>query len=428
MGTDVIILGAGAAGLSAAKELARLGHDFVVIEGSHRIGGRAFSSEIAQGVWFDHGCAWLVGGESNPFVAIADTLGIPLCKDKSHLFELAHHRFHRNRQPLDRSQHDACLRYYADSYQAILSTAATGQDVAIGDVIDTSAEYSAPFLGNLAAAWGLDIDQISTVDFASATGELGYQAYAGYGNLIASWAADVPVTLNAKAERVRLTRQGVAVETAQGTLTARAAIVTVSTGVLASGAIRFEPDLPDWMSEAIRGLPMGTENKIGLHFDADVFGPGGRGHFSTWNDDGSTAKIDVSVMGFDTAAVFVGGRQAIALEDLGAPAMHAFAVDRVADVFGSSIRKHVTRGIATAWHSDPWTRGSWACARPGQAHQRAALARPVEDRLFFAGEATVSGSQGTCHGAYESGLRAAKDVSKVLSNGRRLALDSVGTQ
>lgn len=167
---------------------------------------------------------------------------------------------------------------------------------------------------------------------------------------------------------------------------------------------------------------MGTENKIGLHFDTDVFGPGGRGHFSTWNNDGRTAKIDVSVMGFDTAAVFVGGRQAIGLEDESKAAMQAVAVDRVADVFGSDVRKHVDHAATTGWSRDPWTRGAWACAQPGQAHQRQALARPIENRLFFAGEATVSGSQGTCHGAYESGLRVARDVAGCFSGGQRLSL------
>ena len=72
--TDVIIIGAGAAGLSAAKELSRIGLTYTVVEGSHRIGGRAYSEEIAPGVWFDLGCAWLVGGAANPFTAIADEL------------------------------------------------------------------------------------------------------------------------------------------------------------------------------------------------------------------------------------------------------------------------------------------------------------------------------------------------------------------
>ncbi|CAN1551503.1 Amine oxidase [Paracoccaceae bacterium] len=415
MDTDVIIVGAGAAGLAAAKELARLGLACTLIEGSHRIGGRASSTEIAPGVWFDMGCAWLVGGATNPFVTIADDLGIRLSKDKSAVFELPNHRFQRNRLPLTPAEREACLRYCDDSFAAILASVKASRDVAIGDVIDVSHEFAPPFMDGVAVGWGLDVDRVSTADFASSEGELGYQAYSGFGNLVAAWGADVAVTLNTRAEKITQTPQGVTVETSKGTINGRAAILTVSTGILASGEIRFVPELPDWKTMAITGLPMGTENKIGLHFDTDVFGSEGRGHYSTWNDDGTAAKIDVSVMGFNKAVIFVGGRSAIALEELGPTAMQDYAVDRVADLFGNDIRKHVDHSITTAWSIDPWTRGSWACAQPGQAHQRANLARPVEDRLFFAGEATASGAQGTCHGAYESGIRAAREAARHLT-------------
>ena len=412
--TDVIIIGAGAAGLSAAKELARIGLTYTVVEGSHRIGGRAYSEEIAPGVWFDLGCAWLVGGADNPFVAIADELGITLSKDKSDLFEEENHRFQRNGEPLNEDQRAACLRFYDDSYKAITAAAKQGQDVAVSDVFDMDDEYAAPYLCGVASAWGKDIDLVSSADYASATGELGFQALHGYGNLVAAWGADVAVSLNTRVERIDWSGPGVTVETPKGALAGRIALSTVSTGILASGDIQFTPGLPDWKTEAINGLPMGTENKMGVYFDTDVFGADGRGHYSTWNDDGNAAKIDVSVMGLNTAAVFVGGRYGVWLEKQGQQACHDFAVDRVADIFGHDIRKQVNRSIVTAWSTETWTRGSWACAQPGQAYQRANLQRPVDERLFFAGEATVCGGQGTCHGAYQSGIQAAKEIARQL--------------
>lgn len=411
---DVIIIGAGAAGLSAAKELSRAGLTYVLIEASQRIGGRAYSEEIAPGEWFDLGCAWLVGGASNPFTAIAGELDIELSTDNSDLFTNANLRFQRNGAPLTRDQRAACLRYYDDSYAAISGAAEQGRDVAISDVVDAGAEFAPPFLGGVASSWGLDMDLVSTADFASATGELGFQARRGYGNLVAAWGADVEVSLNARAERVDWSGRDVKVETPRGTLTGRRVLCTVSTGILGSGDMVFTPDLPDWKTQAIHNLPMGTENKMGVHFDTDVFGADGRGFYSTWNDDGNAAKVDASVMGLNTAAVFVGGRHGIWLEKQGAQACHDFAVDRVADIFGNAVRKHVDRTIVTAWHTEPWTRGSWACAAPGHADQRAELARTVDDRVFFAGEATLYGGQGTCHGAYQSGIRAARDVAATL--------------
>ncbi len=415
--SDVVIIGAGAAGLSAAKELQRLGLTYTLVEGSHRIGGRAYSEEIAAGVWFDLGCAWLVGGASNPFVHIADALGITLDKDNSDLFKGEYHRFQRNGEPLNQDQRAACLGFYDDSYRAISTVARQGRDVAVSDVVDMDNEYAAPLLCSIASAWGKDIDLVSSADFASATGELGFQALQGYGSLVAAWGADVVVSLNTRVERIDWSSHGVTVETAKGAIAGRTVLSTVSTGILASGDILFTPGLPDWKTEAINGLPMGTENKMGIYFDSDVFGADGRGHYSTWNTDGDAAKVDVSVMGLNTAVVFVGGRHGIWLEHRGQQACHDFAVDRIADIFGHDIRKQVSRSIVTAWSTEPWTRGSWACALPGQAHQRSNLQRPVDERLFFAGEATVYGGQGTCHGAYQSGIQAAQEIARQLNAG-----------
>ena len=288
-------------------------------------------------------------------------------------------------------------------------------DVAISDVIDLENAYATPFLENVATAWGLDADEVSAADFASSAGELGFPAVRGYGNLVAAWGEGVEVTLNARAQHIDWSGKGVSVETPKGRVTTRSVLLTVSTGVLGSGEISFSPALPDFKQEAIHGLPMGTENKMGIAFNTDVFGPAGRGHYTVWNQGGDTAKVDASAMGLDVAAVFVGGRHAIWLERQGPQACRDFAIDRVAEIFGNGIREHVARTITTAWSTDPWTRGSWACARPGQANQRQHLARAIDDRLFFAGEATMVGGQGTCHGAYLSGIRAAREIATRLN-------------
>ena len=85
--TDVVIIGAGASGLAAAKELNMLGVSFKVLEGSHRIGGRAYSEEIAPELWFDLGCSYLHQGDNNPFVDIADELGVVIGRDKGDIFD-----------------------------------------------------------------------------------------------------------------------------------------------------------------------------------------------------------------------------------------------------------------------------------------------------------------------------------------------------
>ncbi|MGY8997247.1 MAG: flavin monoamine oxidase family protein [Alphaproteobacteria bacterium] len=415
--TDVVIIGAGVSGLAAARELTRLGLSCTVIEGSHRIGGRAYSEEIAPGVWFDLGCAWVGQGFVNPFVEIAESRGIALGQDASDAYKTENHRYVRNGTRLSEEQRVACRALYTQNYKAISEAARCEPDVAISDVIDLENEFLTPFLGEIAAAWGADIDLLSVADAASASGELGFTVPHGYGNLVAAWGRDVTVSLNTRADRVDWSASGVTVETPKGTVSARLALCTVSTGILGSGEIAFSPALPDWKTQAINGLPMGTENKMGIAFDKDVFGPQGRGHYTTWNDDGETAKVDANALGFNVASVFVGGRHGVWLEKQGQQAGHDFAVDRIADIFGNDIRKHVTRSIITAWSTEPWALGSWAYAQPGQAHQRGNLARPIDELLFFAGEATKVGGQGTCHGAYFSGMRAAQEIAEQLNAG-----------
>lgn len=415
--TDVIIVGAGAAGLSAARELARAGLSYRLVEAADRIGGRAYSTEIAPGEWFDHGCAWLVGGETNPFTQIAETLGVTLSTATRPLFTLDHMRLVRNGAPVDAAEREARVTYFRECEAAIAAAADQGRDVALSEVLDLDEELAQPFKTMIDTSWGgASFDQVSSADHASCEGDLGFRAVQGYGSLVAAWGADVPVSLGTPVDRIDWSGTPIRVDTSRGTITGRAVLLTVSTGVLGAGSIGFHPRLPDWKQEAVHDLPMGTENKIGVHLDPGVLSDADRAYYSTWTDAGAAARVDAGVMGLDTAVVLVGGSQAIPLEEEGPQAMEGFAIDRLTEIFGTDIRKHVVRCITTAWKRYPFTLGSWAGARPGQTHQRETLARSVDGRLFFAGEATLIGPQGTCHGAYQSGLRAAREIVGVLGD------------
>ena len=412
--TDVIIIGAGSSGLSAAKELSKLGVSYTVIEGSHRIGGRAYSEEIAPGVWFDLGCSYLHHAETNPLVAIADDLDIKIGRKHGDLFKDSKQGFHRNGAPLNTADRKAFLAYLENCDNAIVAAAQRDEDVAVADLIDLDSEFAASYMHMMAEGCTFDIDQISSMDIAVFGKGSDVPVLNGYGNLIAAWGADVPVSLNTRADRIDWSGKTASVSTPHGSLHGRRVLITVSTGMLASGEIDFAPGLPDWKMEAVMGLPTGAENKICLHFDRDVFGPDGRGYHNTWNDNGDTGGFEASVLGQNTAISFVGGRFAIWLEKQGQQTAEQYAIDRVCEVFGNDIRKHVTGSIVTAWTTEPWTRGSYSCALPGQAYQRAELARPLDERLFFAGEATTIVDHSCCHGAFNSGIRAAREIAETL--------------
>ncbi|MEM8812576.1 MAG: FAD-dependent oxidoreductase, partial [Pseudomonadota bacterium] len=325
----------------------------------------------------------------------------------------------RDRQPLS-DEEDGRFQDYLDACDAATAVSAEcGEDRAIVDLVDTQSPFFAAYANMMAAINSADIDVTSAADYEGFDDNesgiaLDIPVPGGYGNLVKTWGADVDVTLNCAVHKIDRSGAGVLVETAKGTLRGRAALLTVSTGILAANAIRFAPVLPDWKIDAFLGLPSGTLNKTCLHFDRDVFGPHGLGMVATWSDAGDHGLIEASLNGNNTAIVYMGGRQAIWLEKQGQEAGSAFAIDRVSEVFGNDVRRHVTRTIATAWATEPWTFGAYSCALPGQAHQRAELAKPLDDRLFFAGEATIPGVQATCHGAYLSGIRAAEEIASAL--------------
>jgi monoamine oxidase len=125
-------------------------------------------------------------------------------------------------------------------------------------------------------------------------------------------------------------------------------------------------------------------------------------------------SYQVRPLGRPVVRCFFGGRFAAQLECDGIAAMAAFAANELAGLFGSDIRRQLRPLAASAWRADPFARGSYSYARPGHADDRALLAAPVDDRLFFAGEATSPNFFSTAHGAYESGLRAAEEARASL--------------
>jgi monoamine oxidase len=415
--TDVIIIGAGAAGLAAAKELTKQGISFIVVEGSHRIGGRAYSEEIAPDVWFDLGCAYMCAGpdpknridESNPFVDIAKNQGADI---EEYLYD-AHYIY--NGKPLDANEMKAQEAYYKDCEEAIRSSVDAGDDVAISEIIDLENPYATPYIDMMAVTAPKDLDEASAADFFHKVEEaIDHTALRGYGNVVAQWGSDVKVSLNTKVESVDWSGKDVLVKTVNGSIRARCLISTVSNGILAAQHIHFKPSLPDWKMDAILGVPMGAENKIGMHFTKDVFGPGASGYYQSWSSEAQGAYIEVNLMSTNVVSVFMGGRSSMWMEKQGQQAAHEFAVDHIAELFGNDIRQSVGRSIVTAWVTEPWTLGSYACTLPGQFHQRESLPLAIDNKLFFAGEATAR-ANGTCHGAYWSGVRAAREVAELLN-------------
>lgn len=415
--TDVIIIGAGAAGLGAAKRARELGLSFVLVEAGHRIGGRAYTEAIAPGVPFDLGCHWLHSSSINPFTKIADACGFAYENDFT--WERKLHSAGRWASAEESAAREA---FMDAAYAAVNKAGEAGQDISFADATDRESRFT-PFFDHVASLMAsVDSDQISVLDAAryNDTGE-NWPVAMGYGALVAAWGADVPVTLNAPVTRLAWGGPGIEAVTSKGTIRARAAIVTVSTGVLANGAIAFDPALPGWKRAAYEALPLGVHNRIGIALDRDPFGSEVARGLIHADADHEPMHIQIRPFGHPFVVGLTGGRFGAWLERAGVNAAVDHLTDRLKAVFGNDVAKGFGRAIVTAWGGDPWTFGSYSAATPGTGWKRPDLARPIDQRLFFAGEATSLDFFSTCHGAMLSGVRATDEASGALGVDRRAA-------
>jgi monoamine oxidase len=264
--------------------------------------------------------------------------------------------------------------------------------------------------------FGKDDDEISIEDYRTAADlEPNYFTRQGFGALVARWGADVPVRLNHPVRRVDWSGSGVELSGDWGWLRARACICTASPAVLAFDEIRFTPALPEHQLEALFDLPMGLLTKIPLQVSGTRLG------LAPFDDllIERHARHDIFFLSFpfdmNLMVGFVGGDFAWEIEAAGEDAAVDFATNRLADIFGSDLRRHVAGGRMTHWSSDRWVRGAYAVARPGKAAARALAGRSVGDRVWFAGEHLAGALKQTCAGARLSGEDVAGRVLAALA-------------
>ncbi len=340
---EVAVVGAGAAGLGAAKTLARHGLSFALLEASHRIGGRAYSEEAAPGVPFDLGCHWLHSASLNPFVKIADSLGFRY--DKSGFVR----GIFMDGAAVGPEVLGEARAYMERNFAQIAALPRDGPDRAVAEVREAGSPWTGLFDYNISLTSSRDSDQVSALDAASYRDtEEDWPVRDGYGALVARFGANLPVALNTAVRRIDWSGRRIRLDTARGEVTARKVILTVSTGVLEAGDIRFDPPLPDWKSEAIAALPLGNHNRICLVFDRDVFGVDAPAGGAILSPDSEPMYFRIRPFGQDHVVGLTGGRFADRLEHAGTDASLDFAKEKLKQAFGADITRHVVRHIVTA--------------------------------------------------------------------------------
>lgn len=407
--TEVVIVGAGAAGIAAARRLAAAGRRYVLVEAAGRVGGRCITDTRIFGVPFDLGAHWIHSPDVNPLIRTGRRESLDIYPAPSG------QRVRIGRRNARESELEDFLTGLVKANRAIGDAARGKVDINCAQALPRDLGEWKPAIDFVLGPYncGTELNEISAMDLARMA-ERDSSAFCrqGFGALLAAQAAGVPVQLSTPVTQIdtRSSSGRIEVRTSKGTLYGRYAIVTASTGVLAEGKIAFAPDLPKRQLDALAKLKLGSfdhvafeliGNPLGLQRDDLVFekaaGP-------------QTAALLGNVSGTPLAMVSIGGRFGRELSEKGDKAMVDFAAEWLTGLYGADIRKAIKRTHATRWNASPYVLGAVAAAAPGNQLARRTMMEPIRDRLYFAGEALHETHWGTVGGAWASGERAAEAI------------------
>jgi len=407
---DVVIVGAGAAGIAAARRLAALGRRFVLVEAAASVGGRCITDTTAFGVPFDRGAHWVHMPDINPVAKLGTQTGLDLYPAPPGQRVRIGRRYAREGEMED---------YLGGVVRAstAIADASRKSDLSCAQALPKDLGGWRPMIEFVLGPFGCgkDLSEVSAIDFArSAERDSDLLCRQGFGALLAKLASGILVELSNPVTRISWGARGggVDVDTTRGQYQARAVIVTVSTNVLSAGKIKFTPDLPRRQLDAAAKLKLGSydhvvlelrDNPLGLRADELVFEK---------SESNRTAALFANVSGTPLCIVDVAGSFGRDLAAKGDAAMFDFAQSWLAGLFGTDVGKAVKRRHATHWNEEPWVLGAFSAAAPGGQPSRTVLMESVSDRIWFAGEAAHETLWGTVGGAWESGERAADAVVK----------------
>jgi monoamine oxidase len=400
---EAVVVGGGAAGIAAARRLCQANIRCLVVEARSRLGGRAWTVASPSGSAIDLGCGWLHSADRNPWVAIAEEQQRTIDKTPPPWSQrsLAY--------GFSEGEQREFLEAREQFFSRVSERAQKEPDLPAAALFAPSCRWNN--LINAVGTYisGAELERVSARDFDNYddTG-VNWRVVEGYGATIATCGASMPVVLDCAVLRIDHGGKRLKVETAQGTIIADQAIVTLPSAIIAETEALFAPTLPE-KTRAAQGLPLGLTDKLFLSLDgAEEFETDSRLFGAT--DRTATAAYHLRPFGRSQIEVFFGGQLAAELETDGENAFFDFAVSELTGLLGNDFANRVRPIQIHRWGEDPFSRGSYSYALPGMSDCRATLAASVDGRLFFAGEACSPRDFSTAHGGWIAGIAAANQA------------------
>ncbi len=401
---DVAIIGAGAAGISAARRLVEAGRSVAVLEARTHVGGRAVT-RMVHGHAIDLGAHWLHSGEDNPLIWHGWDTGEKLRLAPDDVYVYVGGRLSTARESR------AAGKCWGDFNNAIVRAARGREDRPASAAIFPMGPWRERTNYVLGLVCGRPLNEVSAKDYAQAKEEDDHNYFiaGGYGAYVARLAKELPVHLGVSVTAVDWSGTGVTLGTSAGTLHAASVIITVPVMVLQQGDLRFTPALPEATERAINGFLSATYEHVLMHWpsapfrDPDrlcAFGGGRNDHIAI------LSRIDGTAFHYFE----IDHPTAMQMEGRGRDVSARYARDCMRERFGAAAIRDLTTPVVTKWRHDPLALGSWSVVPPGFYGIRRALQAPVADRLWFAGEATAPRQWGTVGGAWLEGQRAAREI------------------
>jgi monoamine oxidase len=413
---EVVVVGAGAAGIAAARRLAASKVRVVLVEAANVAGGRCITDTTTFGVPYDRGAHWIYASDINPVAKLAAQVGVDIYPAPPGQRLRIGRRFAREGE-------------IEDFLSNIVRANSAIADVSSRARADVSADKALPkdisdwratvefVLGPYGCS--RDLAEVSTYDLARMVAH-DNNAFArqGLGALLQKLIPPATLITGAPVSRIGWWGRGwIEVETSRGTYQTRAVVVTASTNVLLANKIRFQPEIPKRQLDALGRLKLGSFDQIALELPGNPLGLRSDELMFEKAENRRTGVIFGNIAGSTICTVGVGGNFGRDLSAKGEKDMIDFALTWLEGLYGTDFRAQVKRSHATRWNHEPWVLGATSTATPGAQPMRKVLMEPLNNRVFFAGEAAHETLWGTVGGAWESGERAAEAVLKTF--GRR---------